>query len=419
MNGESDAEFLDYTMKYLREAGIDEKEVARLYLEEQMALAELASHINVKVRAGILRSESASRLLRLLSIPKRSPREVAELKRAKKKGGEVPPPKESTKLSAKEKEKIVLSAYKGGESLSAIYREHGISPITAQGILAKHGEVQVRKQLEYPALLALLEEKGLDKSIITSMYMEEGYSQDRLAEEFSQLLGRPIGRKVVNSLLKSLGAKKSESQIKKSQGIRGRKMRNESMEKLERAGWSSLDTLARYYVEHPSLSYGNLAEALNEKIGEEFFTTRWVEKNISPIVKELDPPAMSRLEAGVKELAEEILGEQLISGDRKVLKGAELDLYSPSRGIAIEVNGDYWHSDRFMVANKGITAAEYHRSKWLDCKEHGIDLIFVWESDWNNNHRLTKELITEFLTDGAADPFLVQFSKPLFPLEAG
>lgn len=263
----------------------------------------------------------------------------------------------------------------------------------------------------------MLQELNINKEEISRLYIDENLSQKDLSKKLTEFTSREVGLKATGSLLQHLGIKKNESQIKKSQGIRGRKMRNESMEKLERAGWSSLDTLARYYVEHPSISYGNLAEALNEKIGEEFFTTRWVEKNISPIVKELDPPAMSRLEAGVKELVEEILGERLISGDRKVLKGAELDLYSPSRGIAIEVNGDYWHSDRFMVANKGITAAEYHRSKWLDCKEHGIDLIFVWESDWNNNHRLTKELITEFLTDGAADPFLVQFSKPLFPLE--
>ena len=38
----------------------------------------------------------------------------------------------------------------------------------------------------------------------------------------------------------------------------------------------------------------------------------------------------------------------LIRNDRKVLKGKELDLFYPEARIAIEFNGDYWHSDIYI-----------------------------------------------------------------------
>lgn len=84
-----------------------------------------------------------------------------------------------------------------------------------------------------------------------------------------------------------------------------------------------------------------------------------------------------------------ILGEEVIANGRKLLKGAELDIYLPNRGIAIEYNGLYWHS-----IDKNGQYKNYHYDKWLACKKLGVQLIQIWEDDWENKRDIVlKSLI--------------------------
>ena len=55
----------------------------------------------------------------------------------------------------------------------------------------------------------------------------------------------------------------------------------------------------------------------------------------------------------------------------------ELDLYSDTYKIAIEFNGNYWHSD----LNK---SKDYHYRKSLEAQEKGIRLIHIYEYEWND-----------------------------------
>jgi hypothetical protein len=72
---------------------------------------------------------------------------------------------------------------------------------------------------------------------------------------------------------------------------------------------------------------------------------------------------------------------------RKVIPPYELDLYIPEKNIAIEYNGVYWHSE----ANG--KDKWYHHKKWAACKEKGIQLIQIWEDDWNRNPELIKRML--------------------------
>lgn len=65
----------------------------------------------------------------------------------------------------------------------------------------------------------------------------------------------------------------------------------------------------------------------------------------------------------------------------------ELDIYLPDQKIAIEYNGLYWHSEE-----KGKTKY-YHYEKWKNCKDKGIQLIQIWEDDWNHNPELIKNML--------------------------
>ena len=60
------------------------------------------------------------------------------------------------------------------------------------------------------------------------------------------------------------------------------------------------------------------------------------------------------------------------SNNRNKIKPQELDIYIPSKNIAIECNGIYWHSK---------LATNYHINKYNICRTKGIQLLSIWE-DW-------------------------------------
>lgn len=69
-------------------------------------------------------------------------------------------------------------------------------------------------------------------------------------------------------------------------------------------------------------------------------------------------------------------GRDVIRNTRDIISPKEIDIYIPSLNIAIEYNGTYWHSGRF-VKNE-----DYHHDKWNICKNNNIKLLSVWEDDW-------------------------------------
>lgn len=67
----------------------------------------------------------------------------------------------------------------------------------------------------------------------------------------------------------------------------------------------------------------------------------------------------------------------------------ELDMYLPDIGVAIECNGDYFHSASY---NKG---GLYHQKKYQLAEDKGIHLIQIFESYWKSN----KDKIKNYLHD--------------------
>lgn len=87
-------------------------------------------------------------------------------------------------------------------------------------------------------------------------------------------------------------------------------------------------------------------------------------------------------------------------GDYSTLRNRELDVYIPSKKIAIEYNGEYWHSDNRIAYDRNISRAEasnYHYTKYLDCKQRGIRLVHIWESEWLNKQDIWKRKLKSIL----------------------
>lgn len=62
--------------------------------------------------------------------------------------------------------------------------------------------------------------------------------------------------------------------------------------------------------------------------------------------------------------------------DRQILNGQELDIYIPAKNLAIEYNGNLWHSEQY---GKKKT---YHLHKLEKCNNVGINLIQIFEDEF-------------------------------------
>ena len=80
------------------------------------------------------------------------------------------------------------------------------------------------------------------------------------------------------------------------------------------------------------------------------------------------------IEIFIKELLDQYNIEYK-SNNRSIIGSKELDIYIPSKNIAIECNVCYWHSELKKPNNS------YHIAKMRECEKRGIQLIQIWE-DW-------------------------------------
>lgn len=79
-------------------------------------------------------------------------------------------------------------------------------------------------------------------------------------------------------------------------------------------------------------------------------------------------------------------GIEYLTNVRDVIYPKELDIYIPSKKVAIEINGIYWHSDKEKPK-------DYHMNKFKECRKQGIQLIQIWE-DWMVHN---PEIVRSFL----------------------
>jgi len=75
------------------------------------------------------------------------------------------------------------------------------------------------------------------------------------------------------------------------------------------------------------------------------------------------------------------------TNDRSLISPYEVDILIPSKNIAIEYNGLYWHSEQ-QGKDKN-----YHLNKYNLCKEKGYRLIQIWENEWLTKKDIIKSVI--------------------------
>lgn len=90
---------------------------------------------------------------------------------------------------------------------------------------------------------------------------------------------------------------------------------------------------------------------------------------------------ISGKEQEILDYIRSIYGGDIVSHNKSILCGQELDIYIPDRKIAIEFNGNYWHS---------LKDKNYHQNKTIQCSKQGIHLIHIFEYEWDNKDTQNK-----------------------------
>lgn len=107
----------------------------------------------------------------------------------------------------------------------------------------------------------------------------------------------------------------------------------------------------------------------------------------------IDKSYRSRYEKDiVSYLKDNNIGD-IITSDRTAIAPQELDIYIPERHLAIEFNGNYWHSEE--TKNR-----YYHQEKTIACARKGIQLIHIFEYEWIDKHDIILALLDNKLNIG-------------------
>jgi len=93
-------------------------------------------------------------------------------------------------------------------------------------------------------------------------------------------------------------------------------------------------------------------------------------------------PSNGELE--VLEFIKSIYDGEVLSSERSLIAPKELDVVIPGKGIAIEFNGLYWHSE---ASGKD---KNYHLDKTKACEAKGYQLIHIFENEWINKREIVE-----------------------------
>lgn len=111
--------------------------------------------------------------------------------------------------------------------------------------------------------------------------------------------------------------------------------------------------------------------------------------------------SISTLEVSVREeLVHLFPGEPVLFNFRGLAGVHEVDVYFPERGLAFDVNGEYWHSDAIARKNGWGSAGLKHERKIAACDALQVKLLYIWEDDWNSSKVDVLEDVDSFLKTG-------------------
>lgn len=98
----------------------------------------------------------------------------------------------------------------------------------------------------------------------------------------------------------------------------------------------------------------------------------------------------SKAEIEIKEFIERY-GIRCVN-NRTLLNGKEIDIFIPDKNLGIEYNGNKWHTEWF-----GKKDRYYHLNKMKECKNKGVNLISIFEDEYEYHKDIVLNKIIHIL----------------------
>lgn len=112
-------------------------------------------------------------------------------------------------------------------------------------------------------------------------------------------------------------------------------------------------------------------------------------KNNIPTCNHCNPVdwTFSYAEQQIFEFIQTVTKDEILTKNRKIIKPKELDIYIPSKKLAIEYDGLYWHSDIHNLSTD-------HIDKTFACEKQNIRLIHIFEDEWLDKSDIVKSILS-------------------------
>ena len=144
------------------------------------------------------------------------------------------------------------------------------------------------------------------------------------------------------------------------------------------------ESMKQWHKDNPGVTSARTKIAMKE-----FYETEKGQENLKKWTNGSRAKGTSSSEKELQEFVKS-LDPNVLFNDRSLLDGKELDIVSLSHKIAVEFNGDIWHSEAF----KKEKAAMCHLEKTLLCEQLGVRLIHVFSDEWDTKKDIVKSIIS-------------------------
>jgi len=99
----------------------------------------------------------------------------------------------------------------------------------------------------------------------------------------------------------------------------------------------------------------------------------------------------SKMEIEFGDFIKSFYSGEVITNSRSIIYPHELDIFIPEFNLGIEINGMYWHSEKFKEKKT-------HLNKYNLCKEKGIRLVSIWEWEMLENKTKIENFIRNLIS---------------------
>lgn len=146
-------------------------------------------------------------------------------------------------------------------------------------------------------------------------------------------------------------------------------------------------SVKQYYYDHPE-HHKIISEKTSEAM-KVFYATEKGQENLKKWTDGSRAKGTSNAEKEIQEFIGSKYNGIILFNDRTILNGKELDIYIPEKNLAIEYNGNIWHSEAF----KKELAQKVHLQKTILCEQKNIRLIHIFSDEWEFKKEIIKSIL--------------------------